>query len=301
MDRAVVLELRRKLKNEKVQRLRHADPTHFAKLVRMLARLAEDHGDAIGQARPELPESLHDRAQDNWEPLLAIADLAGGNWPRMARNIAVRSAGNDEDVEISTMLLSDIQGVFNDFADERIDGKTVKRITTQILLVKLCADDTQPWITFDKNSGKMTPGQLARQLKAFGIKPIDLKYPGNVVQKGYRLDQFEDTFTRYLTSKAAGGSTEEENTSNPPHESRYPATREYSCGSTGSGPVAVADENPLPAEDDTCEVASETATSYQPATHRTAPPLVGSGVAAKTGEAELFISEPDPFEESVVI
>ena len=32
---------------------------------------------------------LEDRAADTWEPLIAIADLAGGDWPTRARTAAV--------------------------------------------------------------------------------------------------------------------------------------------------------------------------------------------------------------------
>ena len=39
-------------------------------------------------ALPEIPDDLNDRAQDNWEPLLAIADLAAGDWPNTARPAA---------------------------------------------------------------------------------------------------------------------------------------------------------------------------------------------------------------------
>jgi len=93
MDRSIVLPLRRKLPQEKVERLRHADPDHFTSLVRRLARLADDHGQDVAQARPALPEELNDRAQDSWEPLLAIADLAGGAWPRLARTAALNLSG----------------------------------------------------------------------------------------------------------------------------------------------------------------------------------------------------------------
>jgi uncharacterized protein DUF3631 len=40
-----------------------------------------------------MPDALHDRAQDNWEPLIAIADLAGGGWPKLARDAASALSG----------------------------------------------------------------------------------------------------------------------------------------------------------------------------------------------------------------
>jgi putative DNA primase/helicase len=292
MDRSLVLKLRRKLKNEKVQRLRHADPEHFNVLVRKMARLVEDHGEAIGQARPQLPESLNDRAQDNWEPLLAIADLAGGDWPRMARNIAIRLSGDgDEDVETSTMLLFDIQSVFDGIAEEFIGGKADKRITTQILLAKLAADDTRPWATFDRNGGRMTPRQLSELLKPFGIKPTNLCFAGNVVQKGYRLDQFEDTFTRYLAPQPPREIIEEIIPLHTPPNIRYAASNKETCGSTHSGSLAAEDVYPLDAEDTAGELADESAIRYESAMSEPAETLPSSGIAVKKGSAETYDSE----------
>ena len=113
MDRAIVLELRRKLPTESVQRLRHAEPGLFKRLASMLARFADDVAADIFNARPNLPESLNDRAQDNWEPLLAIADISRGAWPELARNAALRLSGVKKDtISSSTELLIDVRAVF---------------------------------------------------------------------------------------------------------------------------------------------------------------------------------------------
>lgn len=92
MDRAILLTLRRKLRDKKVERLRHAEKGLFDELASKLARFAEDSGATLGMARPSLPDALNDRAQDNWEPLLAIADMAGGNWHKTAREAALTRA-----------------------------------------------------------------------------------------------------------------------------------------------------------------------------------------------------------------
>lgn len=96
-DRSIKVALKRKLPGEHVERLRHADPELFRTLARRCARFAADHAEAIRAARPSMPEGLHDRAQDNWEPLLAIADLAGGPWPEQARAAALALSGGDEE------------------------------------------------------------------------------------------------------------------------------------------------------------------------------------------------------------
>lgn len=77
------------IKNEQVERLRHVESDLFQVLQSKLARFALDYKMQVSSARPLLPESLHDREQDNWEPLLTIADIAGNNWPQRARTAAL--------------------------------------------------------------------------------------------------------------------------------------------------------------------------------------------------------------------
>lgn len=191
MDRAVVLELRRKLLHEQVMRLRYAEPELFETLAEKLCRFAEDHQEAVRKARPDLPAMLNDRAQDNWEPLLAIADVAGGQWPSLARAAALKLSGtSDSSVTIGVELLSDIQEMF---ATKRVD-----RITTADLILFLCHDDEKPWATYNRGF-PIKPRQVARKLSEYGIKSNTIRV-GPSTAKGYKLDQFAETFLRYLTS-----------------------------------------------------------------------------------------------------
>ncbi len=191
MDRAIVLELRRKLKDEQVEHLRYANPQHFKNLTNKLARFAEDAGDTIASARPALPDALNDRAQDNWEPLMAIADHAGGEWPDLARKAALKISGTHEAISTSSELLADIKWVFSKdlFSD---------RISTATLLEELNSDDLKPWVTY--NRGKpMTPRQLAKRLKDYGIQSQDIRI-GHSTLKGFMRASFDDAFERYLSS-----------------------------------------------------------------------------------------------------
>ena len=63
-----------------------------------------------------VPEELSDRAQDVWEPLVAIADMAGEGWAERARAAAVDLyAARDQDGEsIGRRLLADVRAVFDD-------------------------------------------------------------------------------------------------------------------------------------------------------------------------------------------
>ncbi len=189
MDRAVVLELRRKLDCEHVDRIRHAEPGLFEILCRKICRFAEDNRETIRNARPALPEELNDRAQDNWEPLLSIADMAGGNWPDIARIAALKiSRGNQISQSIGAELLSDIKEIF--------DEKNVSKLFTSDLIAALCEDSEKPWDTYNRGKS-IAPRQLSNRLKEYGIKSKDIRI-GHENKKGFEKVQFADAFKRYI-------------------------------------------------------------------------------------------------------
>ncbi|MCL2644392.1 MAG: DUF3631 domain-containing protein [Betaproteobacteria bacterium] len=199
MDRSITLDLRRKLKHEEVERLRYAEPGLFDNLASRLCRFAEDNREAVRRARPELPQVLNDRAQDNWEPLLAIADVAGGIWPDIARKAAIAiSGGADEVATIGNELLADILEVF--------EAKRVERITTKELIDALCEDEEKSWAGYNRGK-RISPRQVSNRLADYGIRSKDLRLNAFVVNKGYERKQFEDAFTRYLSSTPSVSAT----------------------------------------------------------------------------------------------
>jgi putative DNA primase/helicase len=191
MDRSITLELRRKLPHEQVDKLRHAEPGTFERLRSKLARWAEDNANAVRMARPALPDALHDRAADNWEPLLQIADVAGGQWPEIARRAALKLSGESEQSQSAgAELLTDIKSVF--------DKLNVSRISMADLLAELLADDEAPWKTWNRGR-EMTARQLGKKLSEYGIRSKTVKI-GYDAPKGFTIDQFKDAFDRYLSS-----------------------------------------------------------------------------------------------------
>ncbi|WP_322629938.1 DUF3631 domain-containing protein [Halothiobacillus sp.] len=192
MDRAVILELRRKLPHEQVDRLRYAETGLFDGIATKLARFMVDYSESVRIARPDLPEALNDRAQDNWEPLLAIADVAGGSWPEHARQAALAIAGKADEGAIQSTgveLLTDISDVFE------ITRRA--RITTADLIQELCSDDEKPWATYSRGK-PLSPRQLGRKLKGYGIQSKNMKVGYDSVKKGFDRSQFTEAFARYL-------------------------------------------------------------------------------------------------------
>ena len=195
MDRSIILELRRKCPDEKVERLRHAPEGLFETLQRKLARFAKDYGATVGASRPEIPEELNDRAQDNWEPLLAIADIAGGHFSRFARKAAIKlSASNENTTSLGVELLTDIYEVF--------EAKEIDRIFSHELVKALCEDNEKRWATYNFRGPNrcITPKQLGQLLSAYGITSRNIRGCLLSVKKGYYRSQFEDAFQRYVPS-----------------------------------------------------------------------------------------------------
>jgi hypothetical protein len=147
----------------------------------------------IEAATPELP--VEDRAADNWEPLVAIADLAGGPWPQRARRAASKLTADETEraagESYGLRLLADIRAIFQ---------HTEK---TSIASVKLCdalrARRDSPWATMRR--GGLDPSGLAALLKPFGIAPVKSRNMDSGSQaRGYNVSQFDAAFRRYLSS-----------------------------------------------------------------------------------------------------
>ena len=191
MSRGIVFNLRRKLPHESVSRLRHADRLGFGDISAKLARFAQDYAQQVKHARPILPESLNDRDQDNWEPLLAIAGCAGDAWLTRATNAALKLSNyGEKSVSTGNQLLADIQEIF--------EHKRINRIRSVDLIGALISDDEKPWATY--NRGKpISPRQLSTLLSAYDIHSKTVRFSPHDTPKGFELSKFQDAFARYLT------------------------------------------------------------------------------------------------------
>jgi putative DNA primase/helicase len=196
-DRAIVVEMRRKLPGEKCEKLIYADPYDFEVLGRKCARWAKDNAHRLRGARPQVPEALNDRAADNWSEFIAIADAAGGRWPVLSRDIAVEFAGAIESTEsVRVELLRNLKAVF--------DSKPqVSRLASKDLAELLSAEPEWRWSTYERGKPISQRG-LAKLLRPFGIRPGTHRVPDGGVLKGYRVDAFTDTLGRYLPRQIPG-------------------------------------------------------------------------------------------------
>jgi hypothetical protein len=178
-DRSLCVHLQRRRRDEEVKELR-LDRIDDA-IARRCARWAKDNESAFASADPEMPYEIFNRVGDNWRPLLAIADLAGGEWPDRLRHIAVRIALIEEGENPSEgeRLLRDIHEV--------MEGS--EWITPTELVREL-----------RKLECTITEKGLATKLAPYRIKSKKQRWPdiGMEVQRRYLTSDFADAFSRYL-------------------------------------------------------------------------------------------------------
>jgi putative DNA primase/helicase len=189
-DRSIVISMRRKLAGERVASLPSPLKETFKGLRRMCLRWTNDSVAQLNLIRPAVPQGLHDRAADNWKPLLAIAEMAGGDWPSRARVAAAAlSAVGQVGVGVGEQLLADIRDLFS--------SRQTDRLRSQEIATALARLEGRPWP--DWKAGKpISATQIARLLSDFVIVPKPIRVGGQPT-KGYELSQFEDAFARYLS------------------------------------------------------------------------------------------------------
>jgi len=188
-DRAIVVRMARAKRAERPEPIRAAAEVEGAELARRCARWVADHTDRLRDADPALPAGLFNRAADNWRPLFAIAEAAGGGWPERLAKAAAALAPDDTDAEgRGVQLLSDIKAIF--------DKREADKLSSADLCEALAADATGPWADY-KHGKPIGQAQLARVLKPFGIIPNSVRI-GTATPKGYERAAFAEAWSRYL-------------------------------------------------------------------------------------------------------
>lgn len=189
-DRAIPVRLERRTRDEVVERQRQRliEPEGYA-LRDQLADWLEPQVDDLRDARPDLPDELDDRAQDSWEPLFALADLTGGDWPSRARRAAIELSGPEQrqDDSMTTRLLADLYAVFTANGDQRLK--------TADLIDELCQIEESPW--GDWYGKPLSAQALSKLLRPYRIKTLPVWADGKTV-RGYKREQFEESWHRVL-------------------------------------------------------------------------------------------------------
>jgi Protein of unknown function (DUF3631) len=105
---------------------------------------------------------------------LAIADIAGGEWPRRARRAALALSGEQaiED-DNGTQLLSDIRSVFTD-----------EQMKSETLVDRLKELEDRPWAEFGRTGKGLTQNTLAKLLKPYKVRPTTIRLDPQKIRGG---------------------------------------------------------------------------------------------------------------------
>jgi len=189
-DRAINITMRRRLPGEEVAKFRLR--TDLPLVEELGEALASWVSDAQLADEPYVPDALEDRAADAWEPLLAIADAAGGYWPEHARGAALclsrETADDAAEQSVDVRLLADVRSILGD----------TTFVSTTSVIARLCAIEEAPWA-----EQGLTGRRLAMALKKFGVKP---RHNSAGTERGYYASDLADPFSRYLPSEPSEAS-----------------------------------------------------------------------------------------------
>jgi hypothetical protein len=197
MSRSMVVRMRKRAPYEQVEPYRHrihAPEGH--ELRGRLAAWVDQVGYELESTFPKLPDGVEDRRADVWEPLLAVAWLAGGDWAERARVAAVAdvaaAAQGEGTNSLRVRLLADLHTIFGN----------EPHLPTMEILSQLNALEESPW--GDLRGRLLDARGLARRLAKFEVKPVNVRTPAGVV-KGYRRADLVDVWARYLPSPSPRG------------------------------------------------------------------------------------------------
>jgi hypothetical protein len=204
-SRSLRIMLHRRRKHQEIEKFRKREVVQVALPIKEgLAKWSSGDGviEQLRAARPHMPAGLGDRSEDICEPLFAIADLAGGEWPTLARralvNLRAKGAANDDNVRI--LLLAAIREIRQNWLDDAI--------LTRDLLAALVRREGEPWGAWwrkdvDVGNISVAATKLASILGHFEIVPRAVRVcyareGESDVGKGYPFSVFDDVFASYL-------------------------------------------------------------------------------------------------------
>ncbi|MFZ4284328.1 DUF3631 domain-containing protein [Streptomyces rhizosphaericola] len=205
LTRSVIIRMRRRAPNEKVEPYRLG--THEAQghnIRDRLAAWADQVRDQVKGAWPQMPEGITDRPADVWEPLLAVADAAGGNWPARARAACVelvKASQSDDKASLGIRLLTDLR-------DHVLIG--VDKLPTIAVLDRLNALEDAPWA--DTDGKPLDSRRLSKMLKEYRTandEPIvsrNIRTAGGIL-KGYYAEDLHDAWNRYCAAPPQNSAT----------------------------------------------------------------------------------------------
>jgi len=184
-DRAVVVNMTRKLVAEKCQPLAELDAEPIR---RKCMRWAIDNAQKYEEWPRQTVENVSDRASDTYEPLVAIAEMAGEEQKSALKLAAQKLCGYENTEPEAANLLLDIMAVFI-FRQSR-------RVFSRDLAAAL--QGKSGWVAYDCTSRQpVTELHIAQVLRRYSIRPTTVRIGPNL-SKGYKWEDFSEALCHYV-------------------------------------------------------------------------------------------------------
>lgn len=246
MTRSVIIRMRRRAPCEPVEPFRSRQHDGAGHEVRdALAAWAERVGPSTGASWPKLPDGIVDRPAEIWEPLISVADAAGGHWPTTAREACVSlcKAALDRRATLGVRLLRDLRTIFRDHT----------ALHTEKILADLHRGEDAglepdaPWA--DLHGKPINVRQLASMLKPYNVASLKVTVLGRSLQ-GYRREHLWDPWQRYLPPESAPPECLEFSESDSGQPSTGSSGSSTNSGNSDHGGSRVGIRNIAPLRDD---------------------------------------------------
>jgi hypothetical protein len=199
-SRMISIHMKRRLPDDKVAEFRKRHAEAEAKPIRdALAEWCEELEGKIDLDALSIPADVRDRDADVWEPLFAIAEVAGRDWLGRVTDAARWFVGarTDDSADSSGLrLLRDCVTLL----EQR------HTCEPEWLRKELFDMSDAPWATWGKKETGLTTFELKRWFKNYDIKPYTVRAGGSPV-KGYHIDQFNRELARYPAPTDGDGYT----------------------------------------------------------------------------------------------
>jgi putative DNA primase/helicase len=195
-SRFITIKMLPRLPEETIEDFPFVDGPEFVEIRRKLARWATDNAVALGGAKPEQPPGFHNRLAANWRLLFAIADHAGGDWRKRARQAAVKLSHEHAGLSQGRRLLAALQEIYTNRAE----------IPSAEIVQLLAADPDAEWCEY-RGRTPISQRQLALLLKkyeiypSFSIQPSAQICPGTAIAARNSKTHGLDSCLQFRTSE----------------------------------------------------------------------------------------------------
>ena len=195
LTRSIPFTLHKAAVKDNLEKFREGNRHEADELRQRCQQWADEFRSKQVRVSPNFPDSLDGRQQDICEPLLAIADELGGDWPHGLRDA------------LTTLLASrqrHLQSPENELL-RAVQKYVLERNLDEFLSLDFCnwanAQEETPW-----SAKPLTPAKLAEMLRIYDLHPGQINRIVNGKQKncrGYAVAAFQHVFNRYLNTTPA--------------------------------------------------------------------------------------------------